>query len=72
MKTGDQLVIFTDGMIDIPSDGSKKSDYPFFVSKITPYLGNAESFELIKTHVLESINDSNQMDDASIIFIEKT
>ncbi|SKB72601.1 response regulator [Dyadobacter psychrophilus] len=72
MKTGDQLVIFTDGMIDIPSDGSKKSDYPFFVSKITPYLGNTESFDLIKTHVLESINDSNQMDDASIIFIEKT
>lgn len=72
MKTGDQLVIFTDGMIDIPSDGSKKSDYPFFVSKITPYLGHADSFELIKAHVLESINDSNQMDDASIIFIEKT
>ncbi|MCF2504929.1 fused response regulator/phosphatase [Dyadobacter sp. CY107] len=72
MKTGDQLVIFTDGMIDIPSSGSKKSDYPFFVSKITPYLGKAESFELIKTAVLESINDTNQMDDASIIFIEKT
>lgn len=72
MKTGDQLVIFTDGMIDIPSAGSKKSDYPFFVSKITPYLGKAESFELIKTTVLESINDTNQMDDASIIFIEKT
>ncbi|MCE7070281.1 fused response regulator/phosphatase [Dyadobacter sp. CY327] len=72
MKTGDQLVIFTDGMIDIPSAGSKKSDYPFFVSKITPYLGEQDSFGKIKTHVLESINDSNQMDDASIIFIEKT
>jgi len=72
MKKGDQLAIFTDGMIDIPNNGTKKSDYPFFVSRITPFLGKSESFELITTHVLESINDSNQLDDASIIFIEKT
>ena len=71
MKTGDQLVIFTDGMIDIPSNGTKKSDYPFFVSKIRPYLGQSESFDLIYANVLESINDGNQMDDASIVFIEK-
>ena len=71
MKSGDQLVIFTDGMIDIPSEGTKKSDYPFFVSRISPYLGKTESFNLITANVLDSINDSNQMDDASIIFIEK-
>jgi sigma-B regulation protein RsbU (phosphoserine phosphatase) len=71
MKTGDQLVIFTDGMIDIPSNGSKKSDYPFFIEKISPFLGSSNSFELIKSNVLERINDTNQMDDASIIFIEK-
>ena len=71
MKSGDQLAIFTDGMIDIPSNGSKKSDYPFFVEKIRPYLGKFKSFDLIKTNVLDQINDSNQMDDASIIFIEK-
>jgi sigma-B regulation protein RsbU (phosphoserine phosphatase) len=71
MQPGDQLVMFTDGMIDIPSNGSKKSDYPFFVERISPYLGKPESFELIRTEVLESINDNNQMDDASIIFIEK-
>ena len=71
MQKGDQLVIFTDGMIDIPSNGTKKSDYPFFVSRISPFLGETESFELIKKNVLDTINDSNQMDDASIIFIEK-
>jgi len=71
MTTGDQLVIFTDGMIDIPSNGSKRSDYPFFVEKVTPYFGQAMSFDLIKSNVLEQINDTNQMDDASIIFIEK-
>ncbi|WP_229216427.1 response regulator [Dyadobacter sp. 3J3] len=71
MKTGEQLVIFTDGMIDIPSNGSKKSDYPFFVEKISPFLGDPNSFELIKSNVLERIDDTNQMDDASIIFIEK-
>lgn len=71
MQPGDQLVIFTDGMIDIPSNGAKKSDYPFFVEKIRPYLGKPTSFDLIQSHVLDLINDSNQMDDASIIFIEK-
>ncbi|NIJ53657.1 response regulator [Dyadobacter arcticus] len=71
MLTGDSLVIFTDGMIDIPSNGSKKSDYPFFVEKISPYLSQPESFDLIQTQVLDRIDDSNQMDDASIIFIEK-
>lgn len=71
MKPGHQLAIFTDGMIDIPSNGSKKSDYPFFVERISPYLGKSETFELIKTEVLDLIDDSNQMDDASIIFIEK-
>ena len=71
MQKGDQLIIFTDGMIDIPTEGSKKSDYPFFVEKISPYLGKLQSFELIKNHLLDKINDSNQMDDASIIFIEK-
>jgi sigma-B regulation protein RsbU (phosphoserine phosphatase) len=71
MKPGDQLAIFTDGMIDIPSNGSKRSDYPFFVEKITPYLGKPDSFGLIRKHVLDLIDDTNQMDDASIIFIEK-
>jgi sigma-B regulation protein RsbU (phosphoserine phosphatase) len=71
MKKGNQLVIFTDGMIDIPSEGTKKSDYPFFVEKITPYLGQPDSFGLIRSIVLERIDSSNQMDDASIIFIEK-
>jgi sigma-B regulation protein RsbU (phosphoserine phosphatase) len=71
MKRGDQLAIFTDGMIDIPSNNSKKSDYPFFVERISPYLGQPQSFELIKKYVLATIDDTNQMDDASIIFIEK-
>jgi sigma-B regulation protein RsbU (phosphoserine phosphatase) len=71
MKPGHQLAIFTDGMIDIPSNGSKKSDYPFFVERISPYLGKTGTFDLIKTEVLDLIDDSNQMDDASIIFIEK-
>lgn len=71
MQPGDQLVIFTDGMIDIPSNGSKKSDYPFFVERVSPYFGKEASFDLIKSNVLDQINDSNQMDDASIIFIEK-
>ncbi|REA57051.1 response regulator [Dyadobacter luteus] len=71
MKKGDQLAIFTDGMIDIPSIAGKKTDYPFFVSKIQPYLGHSNSFDLIKLNVLDQITDKNQLDDASIIFIEK-
>ncbi|KAA0993774.1 SpoIIE family protein phosphatase [Dyadobacter aurulentus] len=71
MQPGDQLAIFTDGMIDIPENNSKKSDYPFFVQKIRPYLGQPHTFELIKKYVLSGIDDTNQLDDASIIFIEK-
>ncbi|CAG4998940.1 Protein-glutamate methylesterase/protein-glutamine glutaminase [Dyadobacter sp. CECT 9275] len=71
MQSGDKLAIFTDGMIDIPSNGTKKSDYPFFVSKIRPFLSEKESFNLIRSNILAQINDGNQMDDASIIFIEK-
>ncbi|CAG5068651.1 Regulator of RpoS [Dyadobacter sp. CECT 9623] len=71
MQPGDQLAIFTDGMIDIPDKNSKKSDYPFFVEKIRPYLGQSHSFDLIQKYVLSGIDDSNQLDDASIIFIEK-
>lgn len=71
MKKGDQLILFTDGMIDIPTNGSKQSNYPFFVEKISPYLGKDQSFELITDQVLQRIDDTNQMDDASIIFIEK-
>ncbi|TLV02603.1 response regulator [Dyadobacter luticola] len=71
LQPGDSLIIFTDGMIDIPSNGKKKSDYPFFVERISPYLSKPESFAHIRTKVLERINDSNQLDDASIIFIEK-
>lgn len=71
MQPGQQLVIFTDGMIDIPSNGAQKSDYPFFVEKISPYLGLPDSFAQIRSRVLDGIDDSNQMDDASIIFIEK-
>jgi sigma-B regulation protein RsbU (phosphoserine phosphatase) len=71
MHPGDQLVLFTDGMIDIPSENGKKTDYPFFVSKIRPHLGQPQSFGLIKANVLDRITDSNQLDDASIIFIEK-
>jgi sigma-B regulation protein RsbU (phosphoserine phosphatase) len=72
MATGDQLLLFTDGLTDIYSNGSQKTDYSFFVEKISPYLGSTNSFGLIKSNVLDRINDGNQLDDASIIFIEKT
>lgn len=71
MNPGDKLAMFTDGLIDIPVNNGKKSDYPFFVSRIHPFLNSADSFDEVERNVLSTINESNQMDDASLIFLEK-
>jgi sigma-B regulation protein RsbU (phosphoserine phosphatase) len=71
MESGDQLLLFTDGLIDNVSDGQKKSDYTSISQQLSSYLGTRSSFEEIKTHMLDKITLDTQLDDVSIIFIEK-
>jgi len=72
MASGDKLILLTDGLIDIKMDEGKKSDYPFFAGRITPYLKAANSFNAVKEDIMQSMAGEKQLDDASIIFIEKT
>jgi len=72
MARGDKIILLTDGLIDIKINGGKKSDYPYFVRRIAPYLGGGDSFNAVQTGILQTLTDDKQLDDASIIFIEKT
>lgn len=71
MDAGDQLILFTDGLIDNFTNGQKKSDYTLFTEQLSTYLGTEGSFEKIKLHILDKITQDTQLDDVSIIFIEK-
>ncbi len=68
---GDQVLLFTDGLIDIFSPSGKKTDYYLFVDKMKKYFGQKNTLERIQVEVLNEINEENQLDDASVIFIER-
>lgn len=72
MAQGDKLLLFTDGLIDIKVADGKKSDYNYFNDRVLPYLHGENKFEAVQADILSSIEGENQLDDASIIFIEKT
>lgn len=71
MKKGDQLLIFSDGIIDYGKQGNHKTDYNLFLQTITPLFGYGESFSMIKKQINFNQPSAIQLDDASIIFIHK-
>jgi len=71
LAKGDQLFIFTDGMIDFSGNTGKKSDYHNFASSIGPLLAQNMSFEEIKNTLFKP-SLATQVDDCSIINIYKT
>ncbi len=68
---GDQVLLFTDGLIDIFSPGGKRTDYHLFIDKMKSYFGKKNTLGQIQEEVLQYINEENQLDDASVIFIER-
>lgn len=72
MAAGDKLLLITDGLIDIKVADGKKSDYNYFSDRMLPLLYKENNFEAMQISILSSIEGENQLDDASIIFIEKT
>lgn len=72
MAMGDKLLLITDGLIDIKVADGKKSDYGYFSDRILPLLHDENNFDAVQDSILSSIEGENQLDDASIIFIEKT
>lgn len=71
MNTGDQLFALTDGMTDFEAGGRKRSDYFSFEQGIAPYLGQADTFSAIKTSDFLAQKSKEQIDDCSLIFLQK-
>jgi sigma-B regulation protein RsbU (phosphoserine phosphatase) len=70
LKPGDDLFIFTDGLIDYEDNGEKKSDYNLFRDKLNVMLNNKLSFKKIRQNLLQNMSPS-LVDDCSIINIHK-
>jgi len=70
LEKGDELFIFTDGMIDFAYEDGKKSDYNLFSQVLHPYLLMENSFTKMKDGLF-SKSLSKQVDDQSIISIYK-
>ena len=71
LAKNDQLLIFTDGMIDFSDDTGKKSDYNTFARNIDLMLNKKYSFKRIQDELFEP-SLAVQVDDCSIINIRKT
>jgi sigma-B regulation protein RsbU (phosphoserine phosphatase) len=71
MQPGDQLFMFTDGIIDYAVSGETKSDYNLFIKRLETITDSRNSFEKLKQFLIKQ-PPSSQVDDASIIHIYKT
>lgn len=72
MKSGDRLLIFSDGVIDYTAEnGKRKSDYDLFKNNIHPYLKMDRSFTLIRSYLQGLLKPDTQADDCSVISIAK-
>lgn len=71
LSPGDKILLFTDGLTDLLIDGNKKSSFPLLVQRFSPLLKKTESFEAIKLGLITDLSGGHQIDDASLIFIEK-
>lgn len=71
LEAGDKLLAFTDGLTDLMEDGHKRSDFQALADRFAQMLEKHDSFDDIKTRLLADLADSRQVDDASLIFIER-
>jgi len=71
LKSGDQLIIISDGLIDYETNEGKKSDYDLFLKKMKKFMGQKTSFDLIKNVTFSPESSKGFVDDCSLIFIEK-
>ena len=71
MQKGDQLLIFSDGIVEFAEDGKRKSDYAVFKHNVHPLLKTGNSFNTISSYLQSSLEGSRQTDDCSIISVYK-
>lgn len=70
LKTGDKLILLTDGIIDFEDEHGKKTDFNLFQDLVTPILGAQKPFDGISARFRPE-GDRSQVDDRSLIYIEK-
>jgi sigma-B regulation protein RsbU (phosphoserine phosphatase) len=71
MQPGDQLMLITDGLIDKETAAGKKTDLNSFIDEVVKHLGKADSFATLKNDGFLSEKAKEQIDDCSLIFIQK-
>ena len=71
MQPGDQLMLITDGLIDKETAAGKKTDLNSFIDDVAKHLGKADSFATLKNDGFLSEKAREQIDDCSLIFIQK-
>ncbi|WP_423146207.1 SpoIIE family protein phosphatase [Rubrolithibacter danxiaensis] len=71
LKSGDQLILISDGMIDYQGDDGMKTDYQFFFDSISGLIGQLDTVEKIINETFLKENSKEQIDDCSLIFIQK-
>jgi sigma-B regulation protein RsbU (phosphoserine phosphatase) len=69
LALGEQLFIFTDGVIDFANNEGKKTDYNLFAQKLGELLVNGADFEQLKQYLQQ--RSDVMVDDCSIINIAK-
>lgn len=69
MAAGDQLFMFTDGLIDIAADQGSKSDYQLFATQLKQHLATGQTFSHLKSSLKQQ--SARLVDDSSIIHIYK-
>jgi sigma-B regulation protein RsbU (phosphoserine phosphatase) len=70
LKSGDQLFILTDGIIDFELPEGKKTDYNLFITAVTPFLG--KPFANFKKGEFLAEKAREHIDDCSLIYLQKT
>lgn len=71
LQAGDKLLAFTDGVTDIRVEGHKKSGFNQTVANFEGLLQYPQPYEHITKNLEENLAGELQVDDASLIFIEK-
>lgn len=71
MQQGDVLLIFSDGMTDFRDEKGKHSNYDTFADLVRPCLERESSFVFMKSAFSRRFTEASQVDDCSLIFLQK-
>jgi sigma-B regulation protein RsbU (phosphoserine phosphatase) len=71
LQGGDKLLAFTDGVTDMFVNGQEQSSFLLVKDKLAETLKNENAYKAISENVSQNLSEGQQVDDASLIYIEK-